>query len=784
MKVKVTKFKPLQFPENEVKKATTTLPYKTQNVKFDPEGLFSEVIFGRIGRCNCGQLNEAGYCEKCDTRVVDINNMPDFWFDLGVDILTYNPLWNQIEVDRDRLKQIKSVLAYTHFVYLDVFKNSDTGEDDFDLSIEKMPETMEEFNSKLFDDEQVYIGKEAAEILGATPEWLENNMSSALYVPHPIYRPLIKQEDGTPYISELNEKYIEIINRSNNVKELQKFASSKIYNLVSYRKLNEVYQEIVEKMMDQLQESRHSVLRSEVISHPMSGAIRGTVLNRHDINEDVLLIGDSFVKTLWPYLYQKHNGNIVKINQELIDENYNVILNRPPSISYMSIMGFKPRINSLYPYGHIEGTNGGLLQNTDYINSKAFAEQGQFVSGDLESYSAKMDSRSNYDNVPKQIYRKWRFFKHDVSQVFGPIEREDTVLQDQLRNPGKFNVYAQNKEISSYEMGDLEHIMYDMAWSTEDSLFKIQEIMNMLEIMKINGVNDKKFDGLKEIPLEFVLMSVQDLNSDTPMQDKKFESNKENIYYSIAKALFESDEFNYKRLELKKKSPSSAFGLRKRIYDKILMSSNTYYITMILLHEKINKFLGSYLRTKEHDVDFEFMSMEKLVEFYTVSYDYTQIGQYLYDKTPNEIIDNNTEDQNTELLNFYKEVANDSLRYSNEVLYRIKSEAKIIKDNMIGYDEDTEENYKKDWFEINDETVVYTLGDDGVGNETGRTIAFNPIVEDGLAADTDGDVLFVSAIYGRDATNEVETILSSHRFIDYAQGKIRNGIVEDFFIGQ
>lgn len=61
-----------------------------------------------------------------------------------------------------------------------------------------------------------------------------------------------------------------------------------------------------------------------------------------------------------------------------------------------------------------------------------------------------------------------------------------------------------------------------------------------------------------------------------------------------------------------------------------------------------------------------------------------------------------------------------------------------------------------------------------------RTIAMNPLPFDGLAADTDGDVLLGIALYSDEARHQSITILPSKTYMNYANMTIRNHIIEDF----
>lgn len=59
-------------------------------------------------------------------------------------------------------------------------------------------------------------------------------------------------------------------------------------------------------------------------------------------------------------------------------------------------------------------------------------------------------------------------------------------------------------------------------------------------------------------------------------------------------------------------------------------------------------------------------------------------------------------------------------------------------------------------------------------------ISTNPIIFDGLAADTDGDQFLVIAMYTKEANQEIKKLLPSKNYIGGNNGRIRNAIPEDF----
>jgi hypothetical protein len=339
-----------KLKENEV---TSPLIYELHRHKtpdnqyFDENGLFSKRIFGNLYRCNCGKLTHEGFCEECGTRVVTPKNMPDFYIDLKAPVARLFADYSKLNIE-----DVEGLINYTKFLY-----NGDVLELDENRDISK------------YNPDDVKIGVDALKELGVDDEWIKENTIDFLCVPHPVYRPLVISNTESPYITPVNRMYMDIIKRIGNVIEMGEETKGRVfYVMAEYHAISELYKSIVAKLINELQDTKFSIIKSEVISHPISGAVRAVLINRHDVNEDVLVVGDALVETLWPYLWKKHHGDVVEINRELIEGRYTVLVNRAPTISHMSIIAMKPRIASLYPFGKIGGTNGCLTQNVGYIN--------------------------------------------------------------------------------------------------------------------------------------------------------------------------------------------------------------------------------------------------------------------------------------------------------------------------------------------------------------------------------------------------------------------------------
>jgi hypothetical protein len=320
---------------------------------FDENGLFSRKIFGRIGACECGQVTGEGYCEICQCRVVDQNNMPDFYIDLGIKV-------PKLFVDYGKYKNVKELLTYEAFLTDDPL----TGK----------PLIVKEDGSDISEyvDKPIRIGLDAArEIHPDIDEWAKRNMTDTISVPHTIYRPNLRLQDKSISFSPINKQLAEILKNIQNIQEyssifenLETTTSLNYYLLSFNNEIYKAYSGAMHEVYKMLTNGKNSFIGSDLKAHRVTGAVKGTVINRHDLPEDIILIGDTFIQTLYPYLYKKYKGDMQQINQHLIEHNEIVLLNRPPTICHLSINALRPRVASCYKLG----TRPGVQQEYDAEN--------------------------------------------------------------------------------------------------------------------------------------------------------------------------------------------------------------------------------------------------------------------------------------------------------------------------------------------------------------------------------------------------------------------------------
>lgn len=357
--------------ENAVTSELIFQPHMRQTatkIKTHSDGIFSKRIFGNIGSCDCGSLDNEGFCEKCETRVINHNNLPDFYIDLTTVVPASFPDYESTK-DPDTTE---SIINYESFYYNgEIFKIS------------------EDFDDSKFDQSKVLIGIEALSAIGVDDNWIKENTLDFLSIPHTIFRPIVIDGRGKPLITNINKMYSDIIGKINNAIDMHEYTKNRPFHLMAeYRAISSICKSITAQLFSEIQDTRYSVVKSEIISHPISGAIRGVLINRFDVDEDVIIIGDTFIETLFPYLYKKHNGFMPDINKEIIDKGLTVLINRPPTISHMSVMAMKPRIASVYPFNNTSDSNNCLEHNHGYVNDNIHRFNNKEADGDIEKFGS------------------------------------------------------------------------------------------------------------------------------------------------------------------------------------------------------------------------------------------------------------------------------------------------------------------------------------------------------------------------------------------------------------
>lgn len=324
--------KSVHIIEDERNRVTSDKIFQARKIKngdrylFNENGIFSERIFGKFGKCYCGKQTTAGFCEECNCRVLNKRNIPNFYIKFEFDLP--NRVINFRDYDKDL---VNNLLNSNGFLYDGEYVDFDLKDD---LSI--------------YDESKVLFGKEAILSLGIPETWYNENVHRLISIPHTSYRQITFQGDKY-FIGNLNTIYINMLRANNKYENLKANSKLTVFNEINLRylvcrELNKLYEELFKT----LAKNRKNVIDSELKGQPETGMIRAVMTNNFSLDEDILKIGYYFIPTLYPKFYNKYTDketgktDIKAINKELADGEYLVLFNRQPTIGAKSIIAMKP----------------------------------------------------------------------------------------------------------------------------------------------------------------------------------------------------------------------------------------------------------------------------------------------------------------------------------------------------------------------------------------------------------------------------------------------------------
>lgn len=324
--------KPVHIVENPMNQVTSEKLFQARTIKdgdrylFHEDGIFSEKIFGKFGKCVCGEQTKPGICPKCNCRVLNKRNIPNFYIKFNFDLP--NRVINYGAYDKT---MVDNLLNSRGFLYEGEYV-------EFDLKID--------FSK--YDEKKILIGKDALMSIGVSEAWYNENVHRLISIPHTSYRQITFQGDKY-FIGNLNTIYINMLRQNNKYENLKKNSKLTIFNEINLRyivckELDKLYHELFQI----LAKNKRNVIDAELKGQPETGMIRAVMTNNFGLEEDTLKIGYYFIPTLYPRLFAKYTDpetgetDIDGINKELADEEYYVLFNRQPTIGAKSIIGMKP----------------------------------------------------------------------------------------------------------------------------------------------------------------------------------------------------------------------------------------------------------------------------------------------------------------------------------------------------------------------------------------------------------------------------------------------------------
>lgn len=358
MKIDITRVRVKRNSKNEVTSDRVLRKRKPRDkdgkMLFDDDGIFSEKIFGRFGKCKCGKLTHAGICEECNTRVVKKNSLPTYYIPFDFLDIPYN----DVKLPKEAMKLYK----YQAFIHNGKIIDFNIDDENFDLS---------EYSG------DILIGKDAILSLGYTEEQYNNNVHNEINIPHPYIRPITVNSDGKYVLGDINRCLVEILKKR---KTLEMYYNDKLENKFQELAIKNYLMRYIFAFYDEIfkiiAKNRNNVVSEELRGQKLSGVVRGVITNNFDLDEDVVMLGSYFINTLYSELFAECES-IEELNKRLIKDEYYVLFNRQPSIGQKSIMGMIPQFTDDPKARYVLQTNPiiyeGLASDCDGDNGNVIA---------------------------------------------------------------------------------------------------------------------------------------------------------------------------------------------------------------------------------------------------------------------------------------------------------------------------------------------------------------------------------------------------------------------------
>lgn len=356
-------------PKKELKSDKIFKPRGKARCEFHPQGIFSPEIFGYIRQCECGSgvkttvKDPVKICPNCGITIYNSPEDSYGWINLKVPVAMKFINYSNLPVTKGHTA-IKASLAREIASYQSVIADGE---------VVKLDLADADTVHKIITSEHVSIGADALIELGVSADHAHEMFTSEIIVPAPMYRPAILRVSGkgknTPIINDMNAALIDIIKTTNNLSGYldvdftgednaygQKALIMATYGATITKSVNQFWDEVLAIMTS----GRRATVKKELIAGTISNAVRMVLINNSDIDEDTILIGDAAIPILYPYLWDKYQGNMVAIDMALKEGNEMVIANRPPIIGEKSALAFRPRVLSVY-HGLLVNHNGTLF---------------------------------------------------------------------------------------------------------------------------------------------------------------------------------------------------------------------------------------------------------------------------------------------------------------------------------------------------------------------------------------------------------------------------------------
>lgn len=326
----------------------------------DMDGLYSPRIFGRFGVCQCGittKINKV--CTNCGYRVISSRTKSQFAYQTICKVVRFGAEISMVfSISEQRSiqfsKHILDIASYQMAILI-----SSTG-------LEVLP--VQEAIDKSEEDSQLLFGNDALrEIL--SPEEFEKwelsedkVMTDSVLISHPVTRPYTITGAGKIILPNSTDALTRLIARDIRARKDIEFMAEiqdELITVLSYMAINQALQTYYDAVYEVFASTPKSVRKSHVIAANSSSIGRYVLVNNPHLDPTEIAVPMSFVRANYRL---PEEMTYEEINEMLSHET--VLLNRPPTVSNLSMMTLTPQLG----YDCVVGINPAIAPgfNADF----------------------------------------------------------------------------------------------------------------------------------------------------------------------------------------------------------------------------------------------------------------------------------------------------------------------------------------------------------------------------------------------------------------------------------
>lgn len=312
----------------------------------DMDGLYSPRIFGRFGACKCGVTTRVNkVCSNCGYRVLSSHKKSQFAYRTICKVLRFganiNMLFTKLElasIPKDIVKQILDIASYQNAVLID-------GEGTVEvLSVQEAIDKSDPDTSEIFFGKEALAHILSPEIMASYEQKEDNVLTEVVMISHPVTRPYTITNNSKIVLPDSTEALSRLIARDIRARKNIEFMAEiqdEMINVLSYMAINQTVQEYYQAVYEVFASTPRSVRKSHIVAANSSSIGRYVLVNNPHLRPYEVAVPLSFVYAN----YKVHDAmSIDEINEFLSKEK--VLLNRPPTVSNLSMMTLVPQVGA------------------------------------------------------------------------------------------------------------------------------------------------------------------------------------------------------------------------------------------------------------------------------------------------------------------------------------------------------------------------------------------------------------------------------------------------------